>query len=154
MWLFCKLLSSVSWTPVGTRSIRQQGTDQTGALAPRAWGAWATGRFTDRSPRGRLPPSPPFYKSREVICSGSHREEVTGLWGWGPWLGAEEGSDLWPIVPIFVQSMELAHCLQLASKGAGGTRGEITHHTPHLPLLPRHLRVGAPGTHPATHPSV
>ena len=61
------------------------------------------------------------HREVEVICSGSRGEKaaeagtrracvcVAGLW-----LGAEEGSDLWPVVPTFVQPLERAHCLRFA----------------------------------------
>lgn len=37
----------------------------------------------------------------------------------GPWLGAEEGSGLWPVVPTFVQSLEPVHGLQFAPEELG-----------------------------------
>lgn len=62
-----------------------------------------------------------------MICSRSHREKVAeagirracGGGGLGPWLGAEEGSGLWPVVPTFVQSLELVHGLQFAPEELG-----------------------------------
>lgn len=80
---------------------------------------------------------------------------VCGVVESGPWLGAEEGSDLRPIVPTFVRPLELAHCLQFAPRGAGEQGGKITHHTPTFASVPQTSEGWGPQalTQLLTHPS-